>query len=166
VGNISFYDPQGRNQFMKPYSEDLARVIDEEVSKLIEQQYPRALSILKDNKDKLGLLAEKLLEKEVIFKEDLVSIFGKQAWAKEEVEEEEEEVEEVEEEEEEEEEGKDTETMVSKDPDTEASEDKDPTIENEKSPEGTESITENDINKNGTDSKSSEKMEQSKDEAD
>ena len=155
VGNISFYDPQGRNQFMKPYSEDLARVIDEEVSKLIEQQYQRALSILKDNKDKLGLLAEKLLEKEVIFKEDLISIFGKQAWAKEDVEEEEEE-----------EEDKDSETMDSEDTEMEESKDKNPTIENEKSAEGTEPIAEKEINKNGTDSKSSEKMEQSKDEAD
>jgi ATP-dependent metalloprotease FtsH len=80
VGNISFYDSQGRDSFTKPYSEDTARVIDEEVSKLIESQYQRALKILSDNKDKLTNLAEKLLESEVIFKEDLELIFGKRQW--------------------------------------------------------------------------------------
>ncbi|MDG1146729.1 MAG: peptidase M41, partial [Crocinitomicaceae bacterium] len=80
VGNISYYDSQGNNQFTKPYSDDTARIIDEEVSKLIESQYQRAKQILKDNEAQLILLAEKLLEKEVIFKEDLVSIFGKRQW--------------------------------------------------------------------------------------
>lgn len=80
VGNISFYDSQGRDTFTKPYSEQTARMIDEEVSLLIETQYQRALQILRDNKDKLTALAEKLLETEVIFKEDLETIFGKRAW--------------------------------------------------------------------------------------
>lgn len=80
VGNISYYDSQGQNQFTKPYSEETNRVIDKEVSKLIEEQYQRAVQMLKDNKDKLISLAEKLLEKEVIFKEDLVSIFGERPW--------------------------------------------------------------------------------------
>ncbi len=84
VGNISFYDPQGNNAFVKPYSEDTAKVIDDEVSKMVEEQYQRALQILTDNQDKLTALAEKLLEKEVIFKEDLVEIFGKRQWDKEE----------------------------------------------------------------------------------
>ena len=83
IGNISYYDPNG-NQFTKPYSDETAHVIDEEVSKLIESQYERALKILTENQDKLGQLAEKLLEKEVIFKEDLVTIFGKRQWDKEE----------------------------------------------------------------------------------
>jgi cell division protease FtsH len=83
IGNISYYDPQG-NQFTKPYSDDTARVIDEEVSKLVESQYDRALKILTDNKEKLTQLADKLLEKEVIFKEDLIAIFGKRPWDKEE----------------------------------------------------------------------------------
>ena len=83
IGNISYYDPQGQSQFTKPYSDDTARVIDEEVSILIEKQYQRALDLLKANKDKLDLLADKLLEKEVIFKEDLVAIFGKRPWDKE-----------------------------------------------------------------------------------
>jgi cell division protease FtsH len=87
IGNISFYDSQGRESFQKPYSEVTARIIDEEVSKLIESQYQRALQILSDNKDKLTQLAEKLLSAEVIFKEDLEEIFGKRPWDKEHVQE-------------------------------------------------------------------------------
>ena len=79
LGNVSYYDSQGRNEysFSKPYSEDTAKLIDSEVSALIETQYHRALQLLSQNKDKLELLAQKLLEKEVIFKEDLEAVFGK-----------------------------------------------------------------------------------------
>jgi cell division protease FtsH len=84
VGNISYYDSQGRDMFTKPYSEDTAKVIDEEVSKMIEFQYTRAIQILTENKDKLEKLANKLLTAEVIFKEDLENIFGKRIWDKEE----------------------------------------------------------------------------------
>jgi cell division protease FtsH len=84
VGNISFYDSQGRDAFTKPYSDETARIIDEEVSKLVEEQYQRALRILSENKDKLSALANKLLDKEVIFKEDLEEIFGKRLWNSEE----------------------------------------------------------------------------------
>ena len=87
IGNISFYDSQGRDSFTKPYSDDTARIIDEEVSKLVEFQYQRALTILSENEDKLKLLAEKLLATEVIFKEDLIEIFGERPWKREEVEE-------------------------------------------------------------------------------
>jgi cell division protease FtsH len=80
VGNISYYDSQGRDSFTKPYSEDTARIIDEEVSKLIEGQYQRALQVLTENQDKLNALAEQLLTTEVIFKEDLERIFGKRQW--------------------------------------------------------------------------------------
>lgn len=80
VGNISFYDSQGRDAFTKPYSDETARVIDEEVSKLIESQYQRALQLLSVNQDKLALLAERLLKTEVIFKEDLKAIFGPRQW--------------------------------------------------------------------------------------
>lgn len=80
IGNISFYDSQGREMFTKPYSEDTARIMDEEVSKIIEAQYQRALRLLSENKDKLAKLADKLLEKEVIFKEDLIEIFGDRPW--------------------------------------------------------------------------------------
>ncbi len=79
VGNISYYNPQG-NGFNKPYSEDTARIIDEEVKLTIEKQYQRAIQILTDNKDKLEKLAEILLQKEVIFKEDLEKIFGKRTF--------------------------------------------------------------------------------------
>lgn len=80
IGNVSFYDSQGRDSFTKPYSEATAQIIDEEVSKLIEFQYQRALTILSENRDKLTQLAEKLLVSEVIFKEDLVTIFGERPW--------------------------------------------------------------------------------------
>jgi cell division protease FtsH len=87
VGNVSFYDSQGRDMFNKPYSEETARIIDEEVSKMIEGQYQRAISILSENKDKLTELAERLLTSEVIFKEDLEQIFGKRTWSNDVVEE-------------------------------------------------------------------------------
>lgn len=80
VGNISFYDSQGRDTFTKPYSDETAKIIDEEVSLLIESQYQRALKILTENKDKLEQLADKLLIDEVIFKENLEDIFGKRQW--------------------------------------------------------------------------------------
>ena len=82
IGNISYYDSSGQSEynFGKPYSEQTAKIIDEEISKMIETQYQRALKILTDNRDKLEALAEKLLDKEVIFREDLEEIFGKRAW--------------------------------------------------------------------------------------
>lgn len=82
VGNISYYDSSGQSEynFGKPYSEQTAKVIDEEIRKLIETQYQRAVSILTENRDKLDALAQKLLDKEVIFREDLEEIFGKRAW--------------------------------------------------------------------------------------
>lgn len=82
VGNISYYDSSGQNEysFGKPYSEQTAKMIDEEISKIIETQYSRAVEILAANRDKLDALAGKLLEKEVIFREDLEEIFGKRAW--------------------------------------------------------------------------------------
>ena len=79
IGNLTYYDSSGQNEygFTKPYSEETAQKIDEEISKIIETQYGRAIQVLEDNKDKLIELAERLLEKEVIFKEDLEKIFGK-----------------------------------------------------------------------------------------
>ncbi len=79
IGNISFYDSSGRNDysFTKPYSEKVAERIDKEVKKIIDEQYGRAKKILKENAEGLGKLADKLLEKEVIFAEDLEKIFGK-----------------------------------------------------------------------------------------
>ena len=77
VGNITYYDSSGNDAFIKPYSENTAKTIDEEISKMIELEYQRAIEILDKNKEKLTVLAELLLEKEVIFKDDLTKIFGK-----------------------------------------------------------------------------------------
>ncbi|MBY8961203.1 ATP-dependent zinc metalloprotease FtsH [Flavobacterium sp. D11R37] len=79
LGNITYYDSTGQAEynFSKPYSEETAKMIDEEISTLIESQYQRAIKILDENKDKLLKLADILIEKEVIFKDDLEVIFGK-----------------------------------------------------------------------------------------
>lgn len=76
VGNITYYDSSGNDAFVKPYSEETGRKIDKEISKMIEAQYVRAIDLLDKNKEKLTILAELLLEKEVIFKDDLQEIFG------------------------------------------------------------------------------------------
>lgn len=85
LGNITYYDSQNNNEFgfTKPYSEHTARIIDEEISKIIEEQYARAKEILTANREKLEELARQLLEKEVIFKQNLEEIFGAQPWHKE-----------------------------------------------------------------------------------
>jgi AFG3 family protein len=85
IGNVSYYDSRGAESFQNPYSEATAQVIDEEVSKIIEGQFERAKNILTENREKLDRLAKKLLEKEVIFKEDLEDIFGKSNFHKDEV---------------------------------------------------------------------------------
>tara|TARA_R110000822_G_scaffold7440_4_gene30402 strand:- start:717 stop:2708 length:1992 start_codon:yes stop_codon:yes gene_type:complete len=77
VGNITYYDSSGNDSFVKPYSDDTAKLIDTEISKMIENQYKRAIELLANNKEKLTILAELLLEKEVIFKDDLEKVFGK-----------------------------------------------------------------------------------------
>jgi cell division protease FtsH len=79
LGNITYYDSSGQSDysFSKPYSEETAQVIDKEISKIIEKQYKRAIGLLKNSKDKLKQLADRLLEKEVIFKDDLENILGK-----------------------------------------------------------------------------------------
>ena len=87
IGNISYFDSSGQSEytFGKPYSESTAQTIDEEVSKIVEGQYRRAKLILSENKDKLTALADKLLEVEVIFKEDLEKIFGDRPWIRPEI---------------------------------------------------------------------------------
>jgi cell division protease FtsH len=79
IGNISYYDSTGQTEysFQKPYSEKTAEVIDREISKLLESAYERAKKLLTENKVKLEKLSQVLLEKEVIFREDLEEIFGK-----------------------------------------------------------------------------------------
>jgi len=78
IGNVSYYDSSGQRDytFQKPYSEETAQLIDKEIKDMIEEQYDRAKKILSENKDKLQQLAHQLVEKEVIFREDLEKIFG------------------------------------------------------------------------------------------
>ena len=87
IGNLTYYDSSGQNEygFSKPYSEQTAELIDQEISHIIETQYKRAINLLEENKDKLTELAEVLLEKEVIFKDNLVKIFGERTFVKEEI---------------------------------------------------------------------------------
>ena len=82
IGNVTYYDSTGQSEysFSKPYSEETAKTIDKEISMLIESQYERAIKILEENKDKLNQLADILIEKEVIFKDDLEAIFGKRTF--------------------------------------------------------------------------------------
>lgn len=78
VGNLTYHDSSGGQgyNFTKPYSEKTSELIDKEISNIIETQYQRAIDLIKENKESLVELAEKLLEKEVIFKDDLEKIFG------------------------------------------------------------------------------------------
>ena len=82
LGNITYYDSSGQTDynFSKPYSEQTAQVIDNEISKIIEKQYERAIDLLKNSQEKLKQLADRLLEKEVIFKDDLENILGKRPY--------------------------------------------------------------------------------------
>jgi len=84
VGNLTYYDSSGQSEygFTKPYSERTAELIDKEISDIIEKQYQRAIALLEVNKDKLTQLAEVLLEKEVIFKDNLEKIFGERPFQK------------------------------------------------------------------------------------
>ncbi|EJL62113.1 ATP-dependent zinc metalloprotease FtsH [Flavobacterium sp. CF136] len=84
IGNVTYYDSTGQSEynFSKPYSDETAKIIDAEISELIEGQYQRAIEILEENKDKLNQLADILIEKEVIFKDDLETIFGKRTFDK------------------------------------------------------------------------------------
>ena len=86
LGNVTYYDSQGQNEYAmdKPYSEQTAETIDREISKIIEKQYERAIDMLANNREKLDQLANLLLEKEDIFKENVEEIFGKRPWDKEE----------------------------------------------------------------------------------
>jgi AFG3 family protein len=84
VGTVSFYDSSGQNDyaFTKPYSEKTAELIDSEAKSIIDSQYKRALETLRSNAEGHMKLAEVLLEREVIFSEDLEHIFGKRKWEK------------------------------------------------------------------------------------
>ncbi|OUN72589.1 cell division protein FtsH [Barnesiella sp. An55] len=79
--NLSYYDSTGQEYgFTKPYSEDTAKLIDKEVSRIVNEQYERAKSILRENAEKHAKLAEVLITREVIFAEDVEQIFGKRPW--------------------------------------------------------------------------------------
>ena len=82
IGNITYYDSSGDSEynFSKPYSEDTAKRIDKEISIIIEKQYIRACKLLEKQKEKLTELANRLLDKEVIFKDDLINILGKRSF--------------------------------------------------------------------------------------
>ncbi len=77
VGNVSFYDMMNQNSFMKPYSEQTAKLMDDEARNIIELQYQRAIDLLRDKRKELDALAELLLKKEVLFKDDLEALIGK-----------------------------------------------------------------------------------------
>ncbi len=83
IGNITYYDSSGQSDFnfSKPYSEETAQTIDKEISKIVEKQFVRACKIIKSHKGKLNKLASRLLEKEVIFRDDLISILGNRPFA-------------------------------------------------------------------------------------
>ena len=76
VGNISYYDPQAENQFQKPYSEETARMIDDEVRSLIDEAYTRTKNMLTEKRGEVEKLAEALLEKEVLFQSDVEALIG------------------------------------------------------------------------------------------
>lgn len=81
VGNVSYYDSTGQQEytFSKPYSEKTAETIDSEVSKMVEEAYERAKTIIRDNKEKVTALGDLLLKNEVIFSDDVKNIFGDRA---------------------------------------------------------------------------------------
>tara|TARA_R110000850_G_scaffold118838_5_gene235942 strand:- start:113 stop:631 length:519 start_codon:yes stop_codon:yes gene_type:complete len=83
IGHISYYDSkQSEYNFNKPYSDATAKTIDEEVKKIIDEAYQRAIKLLTDKKDKLEIIAQKLLEKEIIFQSDLEGLIGKRPFEK------------------------------------------------------------------------------------
>ena len=80
--NLNYYDSTGQDWgFTKPYSEETARLIDEEVQQIIKSQYERAKQILQANAEGHNRLAQVLLEREVIYSEDVEHIFGKRPWS-------------------------------------------------------------------------------------
>jgi cell division protease FtsH len=79
---LSFYDSSGQSEygFQKPFSEKTAEKIDEQIRKMVEEAYDRAKSLLRDNREKLDALAQILVEREVIFREDVEAIYGPRPW--------------------------------------------------------------------------------------
>ena len=77
IGNISFYDPQNENSFSKPFSEETGKMIDDEVRKLVDKAYQRVKQMLVDKTDAVKTIAEELLKREVLFKDDMERLLGK-----------------------------------------------------------------------------------------
>jgi len=77
IGNISFYDPQQENSFSKPYSEETGKMIDNEVRKIVDEAYQRVKKLLFEKTESIQLIAEELLKKEVLFKDDMERLLGK-----------------------------------------------------------------------------------------
>jgi cell division protease FtsH len=80
VGNVSYYEMMKNNQFAKPYSENTAQLIDQEIRQIIDEQYNRALQLLKEKRKELELLASELLNKEVLLRADVEHLIGKRAY--------------------------------------------------------------------------------------
>jgi cell division protease FtsH len=80
IGNISFYDPQNEGSFQKPYSEETGKVIDQEVKKLSDEAFIRVKKLLTEKKEQVKTIAEELLVKEVLYKDDLVRLIGARPW--------------------------------------------------------------------------------------
>lgn len=80
VGHISFYDPQNENSFSKPYSEETGKLIDDEVRKIVDEAYSRVKNLLNEQIDGVKLIAEELLKKEVLFKDDMERLLGKRPY--------------------------------------------------------------------------------------
>jgi cell division protease FtsH len=80
VGNVSYYDPNSEYSFNKPYSEDTAKTIDEEVKKLIEECHQRTLDLLRQRRAELEAIAHELLQKEILYKHDLERLIGKRPY--------------------------------------------------------------------------------------
>lgn len=86
IGNISYYDPQSEGGFQKPYSEETGKIIDQEVKKLSDKAYLRAKALIEERKEEVKIIAEELLKKEVLFKDDLVRLIGKRPFKEDNVE--------------------------------------------------------------------------------
>lgn len=85
IGNISFYDPAQDNSFMKPYSEETGKIIDEEVRALVDDAYQRTLTLLRDKKAEVETLAKALLDREVLHQSDVEALIGKRPFEEEKI---------------------------------------------------------------------------------
>lgn len=86
IGNVSFYDPHNEGSFQKPYSEETGKLIDQEVKKLSDKAFQRAKALLESKREEVKIIAEELLKKEVLFKDDLERLIGKRPFGEESVE--------------------------------------------------------------------------------